>query len=389
VRKALFIANGILGDNPGVSGGETRFIEIAKRWAEEGYEIHLLSSQGGKKLCERMGLRVTLHCFSQSKASSRFALVFYALKAFFVLPRSLRDFEGIVYSANEMVFDVFPALRLKRKSPSRVIWATVVHWLPPFPPWKRSESKVLNATLFFINQRLSLMFANRYADWLLAVSPSTSRQLTKWGANQRKVHTVKCGVNFDEVRGHLADTQMVKEYDAVFMKRLQAVKGIFDLIRIWEIVAAKRPGSRLLIIGEGIDGAQARAIVRDKELTQAIDFAGVVYDQKEKYEKLASAKLFLLPTHEENWAIVIGEAMSVGIPVITYDLEELLEVWGNGIVATKKGDISEIAERVLGMLNSEAILSQQIERGYQSVRRYDWTQIALHELAVCQEFNSI
>ena len=29
-KKVLFIANAIVGENPGISGGETRFIEIAK-----------------------------------------------------------------------------------------------------------------------------------------------------------------------------------------------------------------------------------------------------------------------------------------------------------------------------------------------------------------------
>ncbi len=48
--KILFIANAIVGENPGLSGGEVRFIGIAKFWTDKGYEIHLMSAKGGKRL---------------------------------------------------------------------------------------------------------------------------------------------------------------------------------------------------------------------------------------------------------------------------------------------------------------------------------------------------
>ena len=65
--KILFIANVIFGENPGLSGGEIRFIEIAKFWASKGHEIHLMSSKGGKTLCNNLGLEVIFHNIYNSK----------------------------------------------------------------------------------------------------------------------------------------------------------------------------------------------------------------------------------------------------------------------------------------------------------------------------------
>jgi len=42
-NKILFISNSIVGKNPGISGGESRFIELGKNWQKKGYEIHLMS----------------------------------------------------------------------------------------------------------------------------------------------------------------------------------------------------------------------------------------------------------------------------------------------------------------------------------------------------------
>src|SRR5581483_3114485 len=161
--KILFIANGIVGEDPGLSGGETRFIEIAKHLQSQGHDIHLLSPAGGHKLCTKMGLVFTWHRFTEARGAGRLTMLANAFRSFFYLPASLNGFEGVVYSANEMVFDVLPALRLKWRAKNKIRWATVVHWLPPFPPWKRRGSNVINSTLFFVNERFSLWLAHRYA----------------------------------------------------------------------------------------------------------------------------------------------------------------------------------------------------------------------------------
>lgn len=380
--QILFIANAIVGKEPGLTGGEARFIEIAKSWAKHGHKIHLMSSSAGAKLCRKLGLEVVLHNLSDSKRIGRVTLILRTLKSLFFLPASMKDFrEGIVYSTNEMIFDVIPALRLKLRYKNRIKWAVVVHWLPPFPPWRRRQSTVLNSTLFFINERISVWLANWFADVLLPVSHSTAKQLSKAGIKMSKVSPVECGVNYEEIRDISQDIKE-KKYDAVFMKRLQAVKGIFDLIEIWELVVKIKPEAQLLIIGEGIDGRKAEEMVRGRGLAENIHFAGIIYDPTEKFKKLAESKLFVLPTYEENWAIVIGEAMACGTPVICYDLKELIEVWGNNVIQIALGDKVAFARRIVALLDDPSALSQRSLKGREYVRRYDWQAIAATELKI-------
>lgn len=378
--KTLFIANGISGDNPGLTGGETRFIEIAKAWANAGHEIHLMSSPGGKSLCERMGLKVILHKFVDYKMSGRLPFILKTIRSIFTLPESLSGYnDGVVYSTNEMLLDIFPALRLKIKYGNRIRWVVIVHWLPPFPPWKRKESKVLNSTLFFINERLSVWLANWFADVLLPVSPMTKEQLRAAGVNMDKVHAVECGVDFAGIRDIVRNVP-AKTYDAVYMKRLQAVKGVFDLIDIWEGVVKVKPEAKLVVMGEGVDGDKARQIVKERGLEANIEFVGMVYDFAEKFSRISQAKLFILPTYEENWAIVVGEAMAAGTPVVAYDLKEMVDVWGEAAFWVPTGDKGAFVGKVISLLDNPDALKKLSSAAVEYVRRYDWKDIAKREL---------
>lgn len=380
--KILFIANAIVGESPGLSGGEVRFIEIAKSWADKGHKIHLMSAKGGERLCNNFGLEVTLHNISDSKKTGRFTFILRALKSLFFLPVSLKDFkEGLIYSTNEMLVDVIPALRLKLGNRRDIKWATVVHWLPPFPPWERKESTLFNSILFFINERLSVWLSNRFADVLLPVSPMTASQLNSVGANMKKVHPVECGVNYAEI---MKIVRKVKEkrYDGVFMKRLQAVKGIFDLIEIWEMVVKAKPDAKLLVIGEGIDGEKAREMVRQKGLDKNIEFTGVIYDTKDKIRKIAQSKMFVLPSYEENWAIVIGESMACGTPVISYGLKELIDVWEDSFIRVPVGDKVSFAKKIISLLDTPATLDEISKKATEYVKRYNWHPIAEKELKI-------
>jgi len=377
--KILIIANSIVGAEPGFTGGESRFIEIAKNWAAAGHEIHLMSSASGKTLCDRAGLPVILHETSRDTMTSRLTFLLRTLRLPFTLPKIIGDFRGeVVYSTNEQLYDVIPALYLKLKHGRNIRWATVVHWLPPLLFWKRRSSKFLNSLLFLISERTSVYLAGMFGDRLLAVSESTKAQLLRTFVPKRKVAAVACGVNYDEIQGYLSAGE--KRYDAVFMKRVQAVKGIFDLIDVWKDVLRARPGARLLVIGEGIDSAEAQRRAREYGSGDSIEFTGTIYDPRRKYGLLSQAKLFILPSYEENWAIVVGEAMAAGLPVVAYGLPELVAVWKDGFAAVETGNTAALRDEMLRLLNDDRRRQELSARGRSIVREYDWKMIARREL---------
>ncbi len=99
--------------------------------------------------------------------------------------------------------------------------------------------------------------------------------------------------------------------------RLHPKKGIDRLINAWAKVANRHPEWRLCIVGPSERGyrdkleAQARAINAPR-----VDFNDPLYGDQ-KLAAYRNAGLFVLPTLNENFGMVVAEALAVGVPVIS------------------------------------------------------------------------
>lgn len=103
---------------------------------------------------------------------------------------------------------------------------------------------------------------------------------------------------------------------ALFLGRLHPVKGLPLLVEAWQRV---RPaGWRLRVVGpdEGSHRAELEALVAAAGLAGVWTFEGELVGAA-KTAALATASLLILPTHTENFGMVVAEALVHGIPVIT------------------------------------------------------------------------
>lgn len=99
----------------------------------------------------------------------------------------------------------------------------------------------------------------------------------------------------------------------VFMSRIHPKKGIEILLEAWR--SCDTTGWTLEIAGTG--DALYTANLRDRaQNLKNVHFIGAVYEET-KWNFLRSADVMVLPTHSENFGIVVAEALAVGVPVIT------------------------------------------------------------------------
>ena len=382
--KIIIISNGhsINAEGVNVSGGDIRWIEIAKRWVEKKHKLYILTSRGGRDLCLKFGLNakfIIMETMEKKFNSSIFNYLLRSIKSTFCQPNIFDKLKpDIIYSVTEHYYDVIPAVILKRKT--RANWISVVHWVATI----NREGKLLDNLLFFFQQRIGIFLIKKFSDYVLAVSDSTKTALFKMGFNNN-LRAVACGVDYPRIKAILMEySKSGKTYDAVFMKRLHPAKGIFDLIDIWTLVVEKKPDSKLLIIGGGSDKtvAKLKQLIIKKNLQNNIEMIGTVYDFTKKIRFLQKSRLFLLPSYEENWAIVIGEALACGLPVISYELPEIIPIWKNSVVWVKKGDINLFAEAVLKFLSSPNEMAILSKYGMEYVKQYDWGNISYNELNI-------
>lgn len=101
----------------------------------------------------------------------------------------------------------------------------------------------------------------------------------------------------------------------LFTGRLISRKGVHELLSAYCHIAEKVPLLKLVIVGDGPLEPSLMGYVTSKQLRNVVITGGVDYDTIYKYYNAADC--FILPTKEDNWSLVIPEAMACGLPVAT------------------------------------------------------------------------
>lgn len=107
---------------------------------------------------------------------------------------------------------------------------------------------------------------------------------------------------------------------ALFLSRIHPKKGLPMLFEAWSKIDDRiKKDWQINIVGEGsneygID--DLNDLIRDQYAEMPINVIGPKYG-KEKLDCYQQADLFILPSHSENFGMVIAEALCTGVPVIT------------------------------------------------------------------------
>lgn len=157
---------------------------------------------------------------------------------------------------------------------------------------------------------------------------------------------------------------------ALYLSRIHPSKGLVELIHAWSNV---RPnGWGLVVAGPDEAGHKKEVIrvIREKGLSNDIEFLGPV-SGIEKESAFLSADLFILPSFSENFGLVVAEALSYSVPVITTtgapwpDLEKYNCGWW---VAPNVDCIAKALKQATAQ--SANMLSIMGENGFNYVQRF-------------------
>ena len=166
----------------------------------------------------------------------------------------------------------------------------------------------------------------------------------------------------------------------LFLGKLDAAKGIFDLL---EAVAALRPAIadvRLVCAGEGDRAAVARYADR-LGIGGAVKFTGWI-GPSGKRALLESAAVFALPCYSAGLPIGLLEAMSAGVPVIAAPIGGIPEVVVDGLsgMLVAPGDTATLTRHLRTLLLDPALCARVGAAARESVRRRHSPERALAKL---------
>jgi glycosyltransferase involved in cell wall biosynthesis len=106
-----------------------------------------------------------------------------------------------------------------------------------------------------------------------------------------------------------------------------------------------------------------------------------------KYYK--SADLFVLPTREDIWGLVVNEAMACGIPVITTNRciagIELIEDGINGYIV-EVGNSLDLKEKIFELLQNDNLCKKMASNNVKKMHGNTIENIAKSHIDVIQKF---
>jgi glycosyltransferase involved in cell wall biosynthesis len=171
-------------------------------------------------------------------------------------------------------------------------------WILAHNPWKKKIG-------LFLYQNKAI----RRADHLHATALMEKESIRNLGFTN-DFTIIPNGIDLSEIKKKKEGYGSKK---IIFFSRIHPKKGIELLLEAWRTTNTQ--GWSLEIAGNG-DADYIQILTQNANNINNVNFVGAKYGE-EKWDFLRSADIMILPTHSENFGIVVAEALAVGLPVIT------------------------------------------------------------------------
>jgi len=101
----------------------------------------------------------------------------------------------------------------------------------------------------------------------------------------------------------------------LYVGRLITIKGLSQLLKSWaDFERTQKESVTLVLVGSGPEESSLRALASDLNL-QSVRFLGSI-DYNWIHHCYATADAFIIPSLEDNWSLVVPEAMACGLPIL-------------------------------------------------------------------------
>jgi glycosyltransferase involved in cell wall biosynthesis len=195
---------------------------------------------------------------------------------------------------------------------------------------------------------------------------------------------VPCGLHVKEFAALPSRTQFRRHrlggYDGpliLFLGRITQKKGLDVLLRAFAAVRRAQE-ARLAVIGPDDEGLlpSLRRLAAELGIAGDVQFIEPVYGE-ERLAALASADVWALSSHAENFGIAVAEAMAAGCAVVTSPGVDIsAEIASEGAAVIADAAPKPFGEALLDVVSDDRLRMRLREAGRRFVPRYDWSVVA-------------
>ncbi|MEM3549402.1 MAG: glycosyltransferase family 4 protein [Thermofilum sp.] len=363
-----------------LSGGDRIFIECAKRWAERGHNVQVITCEEGYRMCKKHGLKTVDYILLLPDLRRMNLYLLYILRLIkgcvLALRASLNVGNTVIYSSSDFWPDSIPAWFLKMRF-KKTRWIAGFYLFAPSPFSKESPYKgkrLLRGLLYYLSQIPVYWLIKKYADMVWVTN-----ELDRWRFidNKRltsdRVIAVRGGV--DTKTPALIPEPEKKEFDAVFIGRFHPQKGVLELIDIWRYVCERKKDAKLAMIGVGELEGEVKAKIKKYGLENSVVLFGFK-DGIEKLKIFKDSKVVVHPATYDSGGMAACEAMACGLPGVSFDLPALRTYYPKGMLKTPCYDLKAFAENILRLLDNKELYKRLQKEALKLAQEWDWDKRA-------------
>lgn len=211
-----------------------------------------------------------------------------------------------------------------------------------------------------------------FIDKIFAVSRSIPFEMGyKWGKN---VTVLKPSLGTDDFE-QISSAEKEKGEYCIHYSRLIPSKGILEIPFIWKMFSKKFTGRlQLYVVGKFEDKRVEEAfnlLISNLGLKDQVKYLG--YLEKNRLRRLVTnAKALIYPSHFDAFSLTIVESLSLGTPVIAYDIPgtKLNFSENKNVIIVPEYDVNAMADGISQLIENRAF-SVRTRTSYAN-----WEQVA-------------
>jgi len=199
-------------------------------------------------------------------------------------------------------------------------------------------------------------------DKLIVLTESDKKQ---WEKTHKNVEQIPNFIPFDNTT-----VSNLEHKKVITVGRLDAQKGYDMLIDSWKHVATKHPDWELNIYGIGEWEKMLQDKINKYNLKNQVHLKGSSENIISKY---VENSIYVMSSRYEGFPMVLIEAMSCGLPVVSFNCEfgpnEIIKNGVDGFLV-ENGNIIQLAERINVLIENEKLRKEMGEKASLNAKRF-------------------
>ena len=239
---------------------------------------------------------------------------------------------------------------------------------------KRNDTLNISQEHSYINSKEYINKVKRYfknIDKIVVMTNKAKEEYEIWlkGSNSKaKVYDIPNMLEKSDVNNFAKFSNKT----LISVGRLEKEKDFLTLLDVFKIINEKHSDVKLKIVGEGLQRREIEEKIEKLNLKDKVILTGRVSSQEVKGQ-MNTSSVFVLTSLCESFSLVLCEAMEVGLPCVSFNIDvgpkEIIQNGINGYLIDNR-DVKDMALCIENLLIDENEWNKISKNSIESVKKY-------------------